>query len=565
MKKRNAALLAVLLAASTVLSACGSSSSSTESTTAPQAESETSQTEAPSQTGGETQAATSEGPKDQVVTMAIISSWNTLNIYNTSGNYGNAVADQMFERLVNRSHDGDIKPRLATEWTMAEDNLSMTFKLAENALWHDGEKVTANDIVFTCKAMTSPDVDNYYRSAFNVLAGTDDDGVASDVEKIGAEAVDDYTVKFTFKEPKDPDTILNAFLSFLYVLPQHILDTGDYASINESSFWTAPVGAGPFQYVKDTAGETLEMEAFTDYYQGCPDFKTLVVRVVPAANLTAGLLNGDIDVVAMGSIPLADWETVKNSDGVVAASVEDYSYQYMLFNLSEADPDFQDAKVRTAFDMAINKQVMVDQLMMGEGQTAVGPMPKYHPYYNEKLVANQYDPEKAKSMLEEAGFNFGKEYLMLVPKGNQVREQSALLIQQDLKGIGVNIKIETYDFTTLLQMLREGKGDLGLLGGGSNIDPNESSVILKPGDARNYSLLTDPKWFDLANEGAGKVTKEERKVCYDAYQQALLEDQPYIWLYHQNDLWAYSKRLTDVPIENFVWFNFETWKWKLAQ
>ena len=248
----------------------------------------------------------------------------------------------------------------------------------------------------------------------------------------------------------------------------------------------------------------------------------------------------------------------------MAASVEDYSYQYMLFNLSDEDPDFQDAKVRNAFDKAINKQVMVDQLMLGEGQVAVGPMPKYHPYYDENLKPNTYDPEAAETMLKEAGFNFDKEYLMIVPKGNQVREQSALLIQQDLEKIGVKVKIETYDFTTLLQMLREGKADLGLLGGGSNIDPNESSVILKPNDARNYSLVKDPKWFDLANEGASKVTKEERKKCYDAYQEALVEDQPYIWLYHQNDLWAYSKRLAEVPIENFVWFNFEVWKWKLA-
>lgn len=220
--------------------------------------------------------------------------------------------------------------------------------------------------------------------------------------------------------------------------------------------------------------------------------------------------------------------------------------------------------MRTAFDMAINKQVMVDQLMLGEGQVAVGPMPKYHPYYNEKLVANFYNPDKAKEMLEEVGFDFEKEYLMLVPKGNQVREQSALLIQQDLKKIGVNIKIETYDFTTLLEMLRNGEEDLALLGGGSNIDPNESSVIVKPHDARNYSLLTESKWFDLANEGASKVTKEERKEWYDKYQEALVADQPYIWLYHQNNLWAYSKRFAEIPIEDFVWFNFESWKWKLA-
>ena len=319
--KKTTKMLAILLAAMTALSGCGGSG-----TTTTQTEGKTETTAAAEKTGTET---AQKGPKDEVVTMAVISSWDTLNIYNTSGNYGNAVADQLFERLVTRTHDGVIEPRLATEWQIADDNKSMTFKLAENALWHDGEKLTANDIVFTCKAMTNPDVDNYYRSAFNVLAGTDDDGIAADTDQVGVEAVDDYTVKFSFKEPKDQDTILNAFLSFLYVLPEHILDTGNYADINNSSFWTSPVGAGPFKYVKDTAGETLEMEAFEDYYQGCPDFKTLVVRVVPAANLTAGLLNGDIDVVGMGSIPLSDWATVKGSDSLVAASVEDYSYQYM--------------------------------------------------------------------------------------------------------------------------------------------------------------------------------------------------------------------------------------------
>ncbi|WP_197081230.1 ABC transporter substrate-binding protein [Gordoniibacillus kamchatkensis] len=497
------------------------------------------------------------------VTMAVISTWNTLNIYNTSGNYGNVVADQLFERLVYREHDGKIAPRLAKSWKMAADYKSMTFQLAGNVKWHDGQPLTAKDIVFTVKAMTNPAVDNYYRSAFNVLAGTDQNGVAQNPDSLGVEAVSDTEVKFTFKEPKAEDTILSAFLSFLYVLPEHILGKGDVSSINKSDFWKAPVGAGPFKFVNQVPGESLQLEAFTDYYQGSPSFKTLVVRVVPATNLTAGLINGDIDVVAMGSIPLSDWETVKSNSSIVAASVPDFSYQYMLFNFS--NKTFQDAKVRTAFDMAINKKLIVDKLMKGEGTVAVGPMPSYHPYYNAKLKPNEYKPDEAKKMLAEAGFDFNKEYLMIVPQGNQVREQSALLIQQDLAAIGVKIKIQTYDFATLLSMLKNGKSDLGLLGGGSNIDPGESSVIMKPGDPRNYSLLKDSKWYDIAARGYSLYSFNERKAVYDEYQQALVQDQPYIWLYHQNNLWAHSARLTNVPMEDFVWMNFATWKWRLAK
>ena len=151
-----------------------------------------------------------------------------------------------------------------------------------------------------------------------------------------------------------------------------------------------------------------------------------------------------------------------------------------------------------------------------------------------------------------------------MPQGNQVREQSALIIQQNLGDIGVNVEIQTYDFATVLEMMRNGEFDFGLLGGGSNIDPFESAVIVQPGSAQNYSLLTDSKWYDLASAGNSLVDFDERKEAFDAYQAALVEDQPYIWLYHQNDLQAYSTRIAEIPMDDFIWWNYEVWTWKLA-
>lgn len=558
MRRKLSMLLALVMVFCLLLSACGNSATETVK---PQSTSTEPEKEAAAEPETVEEAA---GPKDEVITMAIISSWNTLNIYNVSGNYGHCVADQMFERMVIYNHDGEYLPRLANSWEMTDDNLAIVFKMNQNCTWHDGEPVTADDVVFTLRAVTNESVDNYYRGEFSVLAGTDDNGVCADVSQLGAEAIDEYTVKLSFKAPKEVSNVLSSLCSYMYILPQHLLDTGDLSSINTSDYWTKPIGCGPFMYVKDTAGEELELAAYEDYYLGCPDFKTFIVRVVPASSLTAGLLNGDIDVVGAGSIPLADWETIKTADNLVAAAVPGYSYQYMEFNLSDKDPDFQDPAVRVAIDKAINKQLMVDQLMAGEGQVAVGPMPEYHPYYNEKLVGNSYDPAAAKSELEAAGFDFTKEYRLIVPQGNQVREQSSLIIQQNLKDIGVNVVIETYDFPTLLEMMRNGDFDLGLLGGGSNIDPAESAVIVKPACAQNYSLLTDSKWYDLAEEGSSRLGFESRKEAFDAYQQALVDDQPYIWLYHQNNLWAHSTRLATIPQEDFIWYNYEVWTWKLA-
>ena len=551
MKKSICVLLASVMVLALALTGCGGSKS--PSPAAPSAGS-TSQN----------QAAESSGPKDEVVTMAIISTWNTLNIYNTSGNYGHCVADQLFERMVSCTHDGEYLPRLADSWEMSEDHTSMTFHMNKNAKWHDGEPLTADDVVFTLKAVTSEKMDNYYRSKFVCLAGTDDNGICASPDDLQVEAIDDYTVKVGLKTPKDEQTVLSTLCSFFYVLPQHILDTGDYSDINSSDFWTSPVGAGPFKYVKDVAGEQLEMTANEDYYLGCPDFKTFVIKVVPATSLTAGLLNGEIDVVGAGSIPLSDWGTIESSDNLVAESIPSYAYQYMEFNLSDGNDAFQDAAVRIAFDKAIDKQLIVDQLMAGEGQVAVGPMPKYHPYYNDALEGNSYDPNAAKSALEAANFDFNRTYRLIVPQGNQVREQSALIIQQNLKDIGIKVEIETYDFATLLEMMRNGDFDLGLLGGGSNIDPNESAVIVKPGSAQNYSLLTDGKWYDLAAKGDSLVNFNERKEAFDAYQAALVEDQPYIWLYHQNNLQAHSTRIAEIPMEDFIWYNYEVWTWKLA-
>ena len=551
MKKSICVLLASVMVLALALPGCGGSKS--PSPAAPSAGS-TSQN----------QAAESSGPKDEVVTMAIISTWNTLNIYNTSGNYGHCVADQLFERMVRCTHDGEYLPRLADSWEMSEDHTSMTFHMNKNAKWHDGEPLTADDVVFTLKAVTSEKMDNYYRSKFVCLARTDDNGICASPDDLQVEAIDDYTVKVGLKTPKDEQTVLSTLCSFFYVLPLHILDTGDYSDINDSDFWTSPVGAGPFKYVKDIAGEQLEMTANEDYYLGCPDFKTFVIKVVPATSLTAGLLNGEIDVVGAGSIPLSDWGTIESSDNLVAESIPSYAYQYMEFNLSDGNDAFQDAAVRIAFDKAIDKQLIVDQLMAGEGQVAVGPMPKYHPYYNDALEGNSYDPNAAKSALEAANFDFNRTYRLIVPQGNQVREQSALIIQQNLKDIGIKVEIETYDFATLLEMMRNGDFDLGLLGGGSNIAPNESAVIVKPGSAQNYSLLTDGKWYDLAAKGDSLVNFNERKEAFDAYQAALVEDQPYIWLYHQNNLQAHSTRIAEIPMEDFIWYNYEVWTWKLA-
>ena len=185
MKKSICVLLASVMVLALALSGCGGSKSSSPAASSAPSAGSTSQN----------QAAEPSGPKDEVVTMAIISTWSTLNIYNTSGNYGHCVADQLFERMVTCTHDGEYLPRLADSWEMSEDHTSVTFHMNKNAKWHDGEPLTADDVVFTLKAITSEKMDNYFRSQFVSLAGTDDNGICASPDDLQVEAIDEYTVK----------------------------------------------------------------------------------------------------------------------------------------------------------------------------------------------------------------------------------------------------------------------------------------------------------------------------------------------------------------------------------
>ena len=231
-------------------------------------------------------------------------------------------------------------------------------------------------------------------------------------------------------------------------------------------------------------------KANKDYYLGAPDFDRLVFKKVQSSNLLSGLMSGDIDVLSGNSqIPLADWETAKNTQGIVTKSVPTFAYQYMAMNTAR---DYLTEDVRHAISLAINRQVIVDQLLQGEARIAIGPLAEDHPYFDEKLLPIEYDPEKAKSMLEAAGWDSNRELQVLVSTGNEVREKSAILIQQDLQKIGIKTKIQTLDFPTLLTNARNGDYDLCFIGSAGSVDPSESVPNVTAGYMNNFAQLSDP-------------------------------------------------------------------------
>lgn len=548
MKRNFLRAIAVPLILGLLLSACGGVAAGTSEKSANAA-------------GGETQANTSDKEAEKVVTIAQSGDWDTFMVMNTTNVGTDNVNELMFDRLMTINTDGTFEPRLAKSWETNEAHDKIIYHLNEDAKWHDGEPVTAEDVVYSAQVASSSEYNYLRRIRMQYFAGTDDSGCETSADSIEVKALDDHTVEFTLKTPMDPAIIYAMVNRDFFIIPKHLLSGIKDADLVNDPFWQKPIGSGPCIFDSMESGVSVEFLANKNYYLGTPDFDRLVFKKVQASNILSGLISGEIDALSGNTqIPLADWEAANNTPGVKAMSVPTFFYQYMAMNTSR---DYLSEDVRHAFSLAINRQVIVDQLLQGQGRVAIGPLPEDHKYYDKNLKL-EYNPEKAKSMLEAAGWDPNRELEVLVPTGNEVREKSAVLIQQDLQKIGVKTKIQTLDFPTLLTNARNGDYDLCFIGSAGSVDPSESVPNITVGYMNNFTQLTDPTLGELGASGAKEVTFEARKVVYDKYQELLFKQMPMAFLYFTNDLFGYSDKLENVRAGSIDYsVNKNVWAWKV--
>ena len=551
MRRNFVRVIAASMACTMLLSACGGSSRGTSGTAANAGG--TAQTEAPKAGGSST--------GEKIVTIAQSGDWDTFMVMNTTNAGADNVNELMFDRLMTINTDGTFEPRLADSWETNEARDKITYHLNENAKWHDGEPVTAEDVVYSAQVASSSEYNYVRRIRMQYFAGTDDTGCETGTDSVEVKAVDDHTVEFTLKTPLDPSIVYALVNRDFFIIPKHLLSGISDGDLVNDAFWQKPIGSGPCIFDSTESGVSIEFKANKDYYLGAPDFDRLVFKKVQSSNILSGLMSGEIDALSGNTqIPLADWDAANNTPGVAAKSVPTFAYQYMAMNTSR---DYLTEDIRHAISLAINRQVIVDQLLQGQGRVAIGPLPEDHKYYDTSLKV-EYDPEKAKEMIEAAGWDANRELEVLVSTGNEVREKSAILIQQDLQKIGIKTRIQTLDFPTLLSNARNGEYDLCFIGSAGSVDPSESVPNVTAGYMNNFTQLSDPTLGFLGEAGAKEITFEARKEAYDKYQQELFKQMPMAFLYFTNDLFGYSEKLENVRVGAIDYnVNKNVWAWKV--
>ncbi len=480
------------------------------------------------------------------ISIAMWSSPDSFCPVNQNSSYGLFISGIIYETLLRYNEKLEFQPRLAEKWTISADKTVYTFNLNPKAKWHDGKPVTAEDIEYSIWIISHPKIASNRGNFISMIKGLDGTKRKEGVETVeGVKVVNPQTIQFTLKAAVDPVAFLENIGLNVFIMPKHLIKDIPADKFLTDAYWTKPVGAGPFQFVRYQTDQFVEMKRYDDFYLGRPNLDTLIVSIINPATMVAQMEKGELDMVAaggIGDVPLNDWERVNALPNVKAYSYTADGYQYMIVRGDKGKP-WGDKRARQALMYGINRQVMVDKLLKGQGMVANGPIIPVTPYYSKATEGKYpYDVAKAKALLKEANFDFNTPVNFIIPTGNAIRELHGEIIQQNLTDLGIKVNVSKMDFTSAMTKYRAGDYDLALVGWGGPLDPDVRSQFAT-GREYNFSGLSIPAMDAILEKGAITADTEERKKVYAEFQTMFLDELPIIPLYWQNRLAAVNKRV----------------------
>ena len=546
--KKIAAWMLAAAMATGLLAGCGGSSGNETTAAASAAEGTTAASTATDKTGDYS---------DKVITYGLTTAWDTVNPYgSTSGSiYQNLVCDKLYDRLAFIEEAGSgVLPRAAKSWESADDGKAAILHLDENAKWHDGQPVTAKDWVFTAQLITNPKFDYGLRSEFNTWAGTDDNGLETAEKSVGVEAVDDYTLKISFKNVTPVEDWLILHNKYFYVLPEHLL--GDIApeKMKDDEFWKAPIGSGPCTFISELSGSQLELGSFADYQLGAPQFGKLILKVIASTNTITSIAAGEMD--GFYQQPTTDDALAAKDMGLtVTESSEPTFVGVFLIN----NQNVSDKRIRQAMSYAIDKDLLIEQNLQGKGiapATCVIPGSEY-----DCGLTWSRDVDKAKELLAEAGWDSSRKLKMAV---TSARESMAAIIQQNLAEAGITIDVQTVELATMFSGLQDGTYDLGICGSTAMSYPLWMSGYYDNKNA-TYCQITDTAYAELQDKIAAETDEAKKKELVNEYQQLLWDEMPLVMLYNGYTFGVQSERFQGYNAFEGGVNNQAVWKWSVKE
>ncbi|SDI19241.1 peptide/nickel transport system substrate-binding protein [Arthrobacter subterraneus] len=473
--------------------------------------------------------------------MALSAEPDRLDPTTSSSLYTRYVMQTMCQKLYDIDANGEIIPQLATELPeVSEDGLTVRIPVRDDAQFADGTPFNAEAVAQTIDRGVN-------------LEGSSRKSELGPIEKVVA--VDDTTVEVTYAEPFAPLTAALADRAGMILSPKALEEKGE-------AFGDSPVCVGPFKFVERVPQTSIKVERDPLYYDAeNVHLDTITYRIITDSNIrAANLRSGDVQVA--DTISTQDVDELMSQEGVNVLQVGSLGYQAMTINLGNTDgvgtppgvidtPIATDPNIRMALSMSIDREALVQSVFGGYNETACSPISPASPFTSEASEAcPEYDPEAAKSMLEDAGVEMPYKITMQVTN-NPDTIRFAQALQAAVADGGFEIEILPVEYSTLLDVQSRGDFEALQLGWSGRIDPHGNMFnFLSTGGGNNYSGYSNPEVDELMTESAQSNDIAERADLYGQAVAQIQEDNPIIYLYRQRNITAHT---TDVAgVETFA-------------
>ncbi|HEX6160936.1 MAG TPA: ABC transporter substrate-binding protein [Thermoanaerobaculia bacterium] len=474
--------------------------------------------------GGEKNAGGGAGGSENKMVIGLQSSPTNLDPRVGNDNASGRIFDLCCAGLIKVTPEMDYAPDIAQSWETPDDK-TIIFHLNPNAKFQNGKPVTAQDVKWTYDSVMAESFVSTKKSGYAAVASI--------------EAPDAKTVIFRLKEPNG---------GLFDNLNMGILPTGSDANAMK----TKPIGAGAYQVTNFRTDESVELKAFEAYHLGAPKIKDLQVRIIPdATTLVLELRRGTVDF-EVNQIPFENVGEFEGSPKHQVIKKPGSVWQYLAFNLK--DPILSKVEVRRAIAHAIDRQRIVTDLLRGHGVPTDTMFGQGHWARAENLPTYAYDPNRAKQLLDQAGYrdpdgDGPKPRFSLTFKTSTNAEANtrAEAIQQMLRQVGIDMKIVASELGTFLEDIGKGNFQMYSLSRNGIADPDFYYIIFHssnvPPEGQNRGFYSNPKVDQLITDGRATFDRAKRKQIYGEIQRIVQEDLPYVSLYHQINVAVMDKDL----------------------
>jgi peptide/nickel transport system substrate-binding protein len=469
----------------------------------------------------------------------------TLNPITATDAYESIVnGGNVYETLVKRDNKTlEIVPLLADSWEVSDDKLTYTFHIKRGVKWHDGVPFTSRDVVFSYERIMDPRVDapqlrNYYQ----------------DIKRV--EALDDYTVRFTYARPY---FLALEFCGGMPVVPKHVFEKGDF---NTNPAGRSPVGTGPYRFLRWDTGREIVLERNEDYWGKKPHIKRIVFKIIndPAVAFQV-LKREELDLTGLTPIQWArqtSSEAFKKNYDKLGYFTPNYSY----IGWNMARPYFSDRRVRTAMTHLVNRESILKEILYNLGEVVTNPFYINSPEYDRSIKPYPYDPEKAKMLLEEAGWvdhdgdgirdkdgvDFRFEFL--IPAGSDTGEKIATILKEELDRVGIDMQIRKTEWAVFTTRLNERRFDAVTLAWSMGVesDPYQIWHSSQAERGSNFVGFKNVEADRLIEEARTEFDRKKRIELYRRFSRIVHEEQPYTFLFCRKSTVALHKRFKGVKV-----------------